>query len=340
MDVELVCWGSRGSIPCPLTPDEVTAKVSRALDHFQSRRPATAERQGADGAEAHIARHIHEHGRAMFSTYGGDTPCLELRGLADVTVVFDMGTGFRNFSAELVRTDSARRKRLAVFLTHLHLDHVFGLPMSLVGYQSDATIDIHAQQRYEGEVGRFLAGVQEPPFFPVPLDQMGAKFVFHDFSVGPEPIWTCQAPRGPVQIRAAASPHPNDCVNYRVDGPFGAFVYATDRESPGADEAFAAFCDGADLLIHDAQYTPDEYEGRNGPCFKGRGHSTYRMAVDAALDGRVGRLALFHHDPDRSDEDIDRLWTDARAYMDEAAAARRQSPIPVEMAFDGAVWRF
>ena len=185
---------------------------------------------------------------------------------------------------------------------------------------------------------RFLSDMQAPPFFPVPLDKMGAQFEFHDFQSRQTPVWSCAAPDGPVEVLACESPHPDGCVSYRVNSPHGSFVYATDREANRADPVFNSFCRGADMLIHDSQFVPEQYDGDDGPSRKGWGHSTYGMAVDVALDNQIGLLVLFHHDPDHTDEQIDRMWVRARQYMTEAARDLGVEPIPVAMAYDGMVW--
>jgi len=334
--MQVICWGSRGSVPCPLPPADVTAKIYRALVHLSRQRPGES---ALSELSQYMDRHVRTHGRSLFSTYGGNTPCIEVRGTTEVTLVFDLGTGFRDLSNALIAAGESRGRHLVVFLTHLHLDHLLGLQLALVAYHPETTIHIYGMQRHDGAIGPFLAGVQSRPFWPVPLDQMGATFEFHDFPIDEGVIWSDDTPDGPVQVRACASPHPDGCVSYRVDGPGGAFVFATDREAPEApDPDFEAFCRDVNLLIHDSPYTPEQYRGDDGGSRRGWGHSSYEMAVNAALDAQVGRLALFHHEPIHDDENLDRLWERAKAYMLTAAADRPCEPIPVEMAYDGAVW--
>lgn len=328
--MRVICWGTRGSFPSPLTPQETTRKVvaatRRALDQHLT------DPDAINGEE--LARRLGPDGRAGWTTYGGDTSCVEIHASDDLAIVIDLGTGFRHLSHQLV--SDSRANRLIVFMSHLHMDHVIGLPLSTIAYQSDAQIDIYGQHRHDVDLARFMQQVQSPPFFPVALAQMGARFTFHDFEASDEPIWRSPAGQPRVAVRACPVDHPNGCVSFRVETDGGSLIYASDRETPGrSDEAFASFARGATHLLHDSQYTPEQYAGQDGPERRGWGHSTYQASIETALDADVEHLVLWHHDQDRTDEQLDGIGRLATQHMARRAEQRGCKPIPTSMAYDG-----
>ena len=314
--MQVICWGTRGSIPTPLTPQETARKVQ-----------AAARRGPGDAADP-------VSGRASWSTYGGDTSCVEIRASDELTLVIDLGTGFRQLSHRLAA--DTRANRLVVFLSHLHMDHLIGLPLATVAYRQDTEFDVYGRHRHDVALDRFMHQVQAPPYFPVPLDQMGARFTFHEFEACGEAVWRSPAGLPRVAVSACPVDHPNGCVSFRVETDSGALVYASDRETPGrADEAFQTFAHGATHLLHDAQYTPAQYAGEEGPSRQSWGHSTYQSAVDAALQADVRHLVLWHHDPEHTDDQLDAIGGLAAEHMDRLAHERGRPPIPVSMAYDG-----
>src|SRR5437763_16093817 len=154
-----------------------------------------------------------------------------------------------------------------------------------------------------------LTGQMERPYFPVSLEDLPNCLEFHEFSDHPFSA-------GPVSIRSTRLRHPGVTFGFRIECGGRALVYATDQEphpsgnggEPSLDPALLQFAAGADLLICDAQYTPEEYRERVG-----WGHSSVTDAVRLAHAAGVGRLTLFHHDPERSDEALDALLDTARA---------------------------
>jgi ribonuclease BN (tRNA processing enzyme) len=147
---------------------------------------------------------------------------------------------------------------------------------------------------------------------------MRAALRFHAMQPGDE------VQVGPAKVRAVALNHPQSCLGYRITAFGRRLLYATDteRSAHGLDPAVLAEAMGADLLIHDSQYTEDEYDGRSGPCRAGWGHSTVGDACRLATAAGVKRLALFHHDPGHDDRQIERLTEQARGLFANVAAAR------------------
>ncbi len=240
--------------------------------------------------------------------YGGNTSCVSLALDAGHTLVLDAGTGIRPLGASMPPGPHT----YYVLLTHLHWDHIQGLP--LFGPRNDPDARI------------VLLGGLEPAWGDMALEQLdGIRFpvlpadLAAEIRVDTSPLGTVLEPFG-VAIDAMQVNHPGRCYGYRVRTKAGSFVFMPDNEigACGSDrvciEDLARFCDGADVLVHDAQYTEAELEFR-----RGWGHSTVAEACGLAMEASVKRLLLYHHDPDRSDSGVDDLISRARLLLSGSA---------------------
>jgi phosphoribosyl 1,2-cyclic phosphodiesterase len=255
--------------------------------------------------------------------FGGETSCVALEGRApDHLIVLDAGSGIRSLGAAI--PDTVRR--VDVFLTHLHLDHIVGLGFFAPIFRGGLDVVIWGPPSTDPlleRLGRYLS----PPLFPVRLRDLPGDLVLADTRVGP---MDC----GGFTITAAPVIHPDPAVGIRVEQDGAVVAYLPDHEpalgpSFPSDPAWtsgAAIGHRADLLIHDAQYTPDEYRTRVG-----WGHSTMAHAVAFADLVAAPRLALFHHDPERSDDQVETLTLEAREMSRgvEVLAARQGSTLEV-----------
>jgi CheY-like chemotaxis protein len=202
-----------------------------------------------------------------------------------------------------------------VLISHTHWDHIQGLPFFLPLFEKGNEWDIYAPKGLDQQLEQTLAGQMQYRYFPVTLEQLGATIRYHDLVEG-------SFEAGAVHVTTQYLNHPALCLGYRLEADGVSVVYATDHEpharlqadaEPGApmmhseDRRHAAFLRGADLLIHDAQYTATEYAHKVG-----WGHSTVEYVVDTALAAQVKRLALFHHDPLREDVAVDGLVQSCR----------------------------
>lgn len=250
--------------------------------------------------------------------YGGSTICISARLSDDHFLVLDAGTGLRDLQHHLPAEGALR---FSFLLTHFHWDHLLGLPFFRPLYQPTSTFDFHATAAEGGTVEGGIAAVMEPPLFPVPLKMALSVRSFLDVPNGPFEI-------GPVTVRAAARLHHPQGVNaYRIEYGDQSLVLATDVEAgePDSDRSLIELAQGADILIHDAQYLPDEIE-----TYKGWGHSTWEQAVEVAEDAGVDRLVIISHDPERTDEGVDELLAAARRRFanTDAAYAGMQLTLP------------
>jgi phosphoribosyl 1,2-cyclic phosphodiesterase len=243
---------------------------------------------------------------------GGNTSCVEIlhRGHR---LVLDGGTGLRALGDQV----GFAPIEATILFSHVHWDHIQGVPFFAPAYHPGSRLVLAGAPRKGGSVKDALMAQMRPPTFPVTLDAFRAELEFVDLAAG------SVFQQGPFRIVPSELSHPNGVLAYRIEADGRALVYATDVEHGGCiDERLLELAQGADLLIHDAQYTCEEYRGAGGRSRKGWGHSTWREAVEAAEQAGVGRLALFHHDPQRDDDAVAVIEAQARSRFREVFAAR------------------
>jgi phosphoribosyl 1,2-cyclic phosphodiesterase len=261
-----------------------------------------------------------------FARVGGDTTCVEVQAGGSRLIV-DAGTGVRVLGAELLREARVLGRPVeATFLfTHLHWDHIQGFPFFAPAFVPGTVLGLYGPTDADGSTLEQVLGRQmQPPSFPVPLGAMAAHKIFGSVAPGDE------LRVGPFRVRARALRHPQGSLGYRIEALGHSLCIATDTEHPedgSVDESLLDLGRDVDLLIHDAQYTEAEYEGRSatGPCRKGWGHSTHLAAAEAARAARARRLLLFHHDPTHDDDMIDAIECDAQRRFTACRAARQRA---------------
>jgi phosphoribosyl 1,2-cyclic phosphodiesterase len=229
--------------------------------------------------------------------YGGNTACVEVRDSTGELLVLDAGTGLRELGLSL---NGQGTKRMELLLSHLHWDHIQGIPFFRPAYDPTMKVRIHgpAQQKPL----RDMLGIgMDDPFFPVDLDGLPAQLEINDLESGAE------KQLGPYLVRTTKVFHPAPCLAYRVEADGRALVYATDTEDPfsGKPNPVVTLAKGAHTLIHDAQFLESDFK-------KTWGHSTIDTAIDVAVAAGVERLVLYHHDPDRADDALDQIAIDAQ----------------------------
>ncbi len=275
-------WGDRGSIPCP-------------------------------GPETVI--------------YGGNTSCLEIRA-DEKLVIMDLGTGVRTLGDWLMANDLKARGKIDadIFITHTHWDHIMGFPMFTPIFVPSTSLRIRGPVSYEDDTLEAIIGAQlSYRYWPVRQSELKAHIEYDQIKE------TTLDLGGGLIVTTKYLNHPILCLGYRFEyqgksivtaydtEPFRN-VFPTDPNDPSYDENAAIegeeaakeenekmqrFFHGADILIHDCQYTQKEYESSK----VGWGHSSYEYAINAAHKSKVKKLAMFHHDPGRSDEQIKELET-------------------------------
>jgi phosphoribosyl 1,2-cyclic phosphodiesterase len=242
--------------------------------------------------------------------YGGNTSCIELQTQSDTRVVLDAGTGLRRLGVEL----SPDVRRVDILLTHLHLDHIQGLGFFPPLFRSDFEVHIWGPGSATADLRTRLSRYMSPPLFPVRLPELACDLRLHDLNEG------CVEVPG-FTVHTALVSHPGPTVGYRLDDGHGSLAYLPDHEPMLACSRFAdspEWCSGlpiaahVDVLLHDAQYTDDEYKPRVG-----WGHSTLGHALAFARLASVKHLMPFHHDPGHDDNTLDALFSEAAGTHDE-----------------------
>ncbi len=281
MSIRVRFWGVRGSVPCP--------------------GPATVK-------------------------FGGNTSCLELRfGEEDRLIVIDAGTGIRELAGHIMKNDLPRGPiKTDLFLTHTHWDHIMGFPFFIPLFIPNTELKVFGPVTYEEDtLDKIVGGMLSYRYWPVRLTELAAKIEYHNLKEGSKDLG------GGVWLTTKYLNHPILVLGYRFEYRGKVLCTAYDTEpfrnvfdvspdDPSYDEEavkegenaaqeenekVVSFIRGADVLIHDAQYTHKEYISSK----LGWGHSSFEYAVNAAHKAGVKKLLLFHHDPDRSDAELERI---------------------------------
>jgi len=242
--------------------------------------------------------------------FGGNTSCVEVRAAEGTVIVLDCGTGARELGLHLIRSMPSPM-RLHLFIGHTHWDHIQGFPFFVPAFLPGAELNVYAPLGFQQSLEEAMSGQMEYSYFPVKLRDLRSRIHFTELEEGFFRV-------GDVLVETQYLNHTAPTIAYRMTNGGASLAYVTDHEPfwraeegvlqhPG-DQRHIAFMRGADLVIHDAQYTEEEYGQRVG-----WGHSTVEYATDVAMAAGAKRLALFHHDPSHDDPFMELFETGARA---------------------------
>lgn len=306
-------WGVRGSVPTPIGPDEVKAKILWALKRASE---YDLSDQGA------LERYVEDMPQHIRGTYGGNTSCVQLQS-GDTTIIFDAGSGIRVLGMHLMGGKFGQGAGTAhLFLSHTHWDHIQGLPFFLPAYVPGNRIVVYSPHP---DIEQRLISQQTAPHFPVSLEAMGADVEFRSLSEGE---MTKVDDLGVSNIRLS---HPGASFGYRVEKQGASFVYATDtvlNDLWGSEqEKLMAFFSQAKVAVFDAQYTVKE-----AIIKEDWGHSSSFTGVDIALRAKIDTLVLFHHEPTHDDHTLHDIFQKTLKYLD---SKRQDHTCTVLMAYEG-----
>ncbi len=278
--------------------------------------------------------------------YGGNTPCLELRLDNDELIIFDAGTGIRNLGDHIVNTGEFINAHLLI--THPHWDHIQGFPFFKPAFIAGNELTIVGTERPDKKLQQIIAEQMNKIYFPIQLHELNAKIKF--LPVGDSNVISIFG----ATVKTSYVNHPGFTVGYRLEYKGKTLVYISDNEpydrtaakrlanfeeivkakfeegNGDANQRVFEFCRDADVLIHDATYTPEEYIDRVG-----WGHSHYLFTIRIAVEANVKRLYLFHHDQNHSDDKVDEILRKckkeikSRGYKFECEAAIENAEITI-----------
>ena len=243
--------------------------------------------------------------------YGGDTTCLEIRSKdGDILIVY-AGTGIRKLGNKLLREN---RQNYHIIFTHAHWDHILGFPFFKPIYVKGTNLDLHGCRFAQSSVKDIFSKSMTPPYFPINFGDLKADISYHGACNGCFEISS-------IQVTPILLNHPNQGIGYKFVEGGKSFVFLTDNElfykHPGGPDFrdYVEFSANSDLLIHDSEYTEEEYK-----MTKGWGHTVYKDALRLALDANVKQFGLFHHNQDRSDAALDEIVEDCHGIIEEKNA--------------------
>jgi phosphoribosyl 1,2-cyclic phosphodiesterase len=274
---------------------------------------------------------------ARYARYGGNTSCVSLEADGHRPLIFDLGTGLREYgeavtarAAAELEANRSHQYLATALLTHLHWDHIIGLPFFTPAFRPDAELDVHGPQQ-PGGLGPVFADVMRPPYFPITPADMGGRVTFYDTASDDFGV-------NGAKVRSRWVRHTDPTLGYRVELEGAAVTYISDHgqgcsSRPAHDdhvpEGVLELCDDVDVLIHDSQHTAPEFAVK-----RHFGHCTVDYAVRVAKEAGARMLVLFHHCPTHTDDDIDRMLDYARDLAakgggPEVIAAREGMRLPV-----------
>lgn len=345
-DMIVKIWGNRGSIPAPATDEEILEKVALGIH-------STVEKLSGDGSVKdlfgkenptldevtnYVARSFP---RSIGGTYGGDTTCAEIQAIDSPLQMIDAGTGARRLGAAIARrlftdgninplnTDLQHARGLDIWLTHYHWDHIQGIPFfDLIFIPNGVDIIFHGKRDARKRLEEVLAGQQQYPNFPVVWPDIPAH-VEYDEMLRTHPV---PRQRGKLTVTYREMSHPDSSFTYAFEINGKKFVFATDCEIKGIEDARlidfsrkrenGKVVGNADAIYMDAQYLPEEYKGGNPKCVTGAlpkidwGHNTYEWCIINALAAGIPLLILGHHEPKRNDKGLEDLHERALEFKD------------------------
>lgn len=310
-------WGTRGSLPVAQKPDAIRRKLVRALVVADGRRFAD-EQEAGNFVDQDLDF-------ATNGTYGGATTCIEIEAGNGDFIVCDLGSGLREFGiSALGRCAKGHSRTYHVFMSHLHWDHIMGFPFFAPTFDPAARIVIHSGH---ADAEQALRRQQEEISFPVPFDWFRAKIEFVTLTPG-----TTYAIAG-LQVEVMEQHHSHSSFGYRFTDEAGkTAIFSTDSEHKiekmEGEADVAHFFRDADLVICDTMYSLADSVSMKEDW----GHSSNIVAIDICHEAQAQRLALFHHEPIYSDEDMLRMHRESIRYEE---LTRREHPLEVLCAYDG-----
>lgn len=261
-------------------------------------------------------------GGNRFRQFGGDTSCISVETEHHL-YIFDMGSGLRDLGTWMMQHD---KKVAHIFISHLHLDHILGFPFFQPIWSNESALSLYCPRtENSGSPHHFFNNtLMSPPLFPVGLCALQANLTL--LEAKPGIVLQRDAPQK-IEVTCFTLNHPGGGLGYRLCIDDWTFCYVSDHEhgNPDIDAALNTHVKGADIVVYDAAYTPEEYLQK-----KGWGHSTYEAGIALCKPLGVKKLYLFHHDPTHDDMALEAIERDAKKLWDSVELARQGTTLEVK----------
>ncbi len=246
------------------------------------------------------------------STFGGNTPCIEVRTPNNELVLLDMGTGLKSFGESFIK-EKISTDNINIVLSHFHYDHILGFLMFVPLFIDKYNINIYAPGENKAEVKSKFDSFLSSSYWPVSMEMLSAKLNFFDCKSGSINISKC------IALTTSPHGHPGGANSIRLDVNRFSITYITDCEHPNShiDQNTINIAKHSDVLIHDAQYTPEQMIKH-----KGWGHSSWEQCVEVAKKSKSKKLVLFHHNPDNGDAALESIERDAKIEFPNTVSAK------------------
>lgn len=284
-------WGVRGSLPSPITPQQIQAKISAVIQRLTPKDVVSPEAK---------EKFISSLPEWLFGTTGGNTPCLSITNKNDIQIVLDCGSGLRSYGNAL----KSQNKTFHIFLSHFHWDHIQGLPFFSKAFAPDSKLIFYT---FSEDAEQILRKQMVKPYFPVTFDSFTKNVEFKVLKSGDS--FNIED----FKISCCEMSHPGSSFAYSFEENGQKFVYATDVELSQKDykqdeEHIKTFKD-ASAIVLDSQYTVEEANEKVN-----WGHSAFCSAIDFAVFWNIKNLYLFHHEPTYDDKKLNSILTSAKWY--------------------------
>ena len=302
-------FGTRGSLPTPPDFDEFVELCSQVYSRAHE----------AGIAPDGIRDYLHSSQAEHPAYFGGNTSCIRLSS-GDANLILDAGSGIRQAGNDIMESG---QKEVHIIMSHVHWDHIQGLPFFTPLYVPGYTIHFYSARKDLADVFRRQ---MSSPTFPVPFDVVGSKIVYHTYDDGE--VFDVNG----FSVKASRLHHPDESYGFKVERDGGSFVYLTDTEVKSTElkkmEYYRNFIGDADIIVADSQYSFVEYFAKQA-----WGHSTSTVFIDILADSQAHqKLILFHHDPQASVERLRALGVQAKGYQNLSCPG---SPVEILYAYDG-----
>lgn len=285
-------WGVRGSIPAPITPQQIQSKITAIIQRITPKDVETPE------AKEKFISNLPEW---QFGTTGGNTPCVSITNNENTQIILDCGSGLRAYGKSLPKNSS---KEFHIFLSHFHWDHIQGLPFFDCAFNPQSKLNFYS---FSEDAKSILSSQMVTPYFPVTIDSFTKNLNFKCLKSGDK------FNLGSINVTSCKMSHPGNSFSYSFEENGHKIVYATDveltQQDYADDEIHVSTFKDADIIIIDSQYTVEEANRKVN-----WGHSAFCTAIDFAVHWNIKKLYLFHHEPTYDDKKLNAILTSARWY--------------------------